>query len=68
MEVKKLCPMLTRTLVIHNSANDARVFRIGINAFKDNDVVFSEFLPCKEEKCMMYDVITKKCMYSEKKQ
>lgn len=66
MKQTKLCPLLTHSIIVHNTSNDARVFPIGINALRDNDVIILDFLPCKQENCMMYDVNNDKCTYCKK--
>ena len=63
MEMIKLCPILKKMTIIHNTIHDARVPHIGINTFRDNDIVIQEFLPCIEEECMMFDITSRKCRY-----
>ena len=38
---------------------------IGVNRVSDNDVTYTNFLPCLEDECMMYDKKTKKCQYTK---
>lgn len=57
----KLCPFLVEQVVIHNTIHDARVPHIGLNAIRDNDVIKTQFSPCKKELCMMYDVKSSQC-------
>ncbi len=63
MGITKLCPLLLKSIVVHCNSKDTRVFRSGINAFRDNELVISEFLPCRENECMMYDELTHTCLY-----
>ena len=42
----KLCPLRTKTISMHNQANDYRVLRVGLNRCCDNDVIVSDFLCC----------------------
>ena len=67
MEPTKLCPILRKTIIVHNTIHDARVPHIGVNAIRNNDVIISEFLPCLQNKCMMFNTITGKCQYSYSK-
>lgn len=63
MEFEKLCPFLTKTVVLHNKASDSRVIQIGINAMRDNELIYSDFMPCIAEECMMFDENTRTCKY-----
>lgn len=65
MKPTKLCPILHKTIIIHNTIHDARVPHIGVNAIRDNDVIISEFLPCVKNRCMMYNDDTEKCLYAK---
>ncbi|MBQ7295145.1 MAG: hypothetical protein IJW86_03005 [Clostridia bacterium] len=64
MKPTKLCPILHKTIIIHNTIHDARVPHIGVNAIRDNDVIVSEFLPCVKNRCMMFNNDTGKCLYN----
>ena len=57
----KFCPFLTKQTVVHNTIQNARVSHMGINRYRDNDVVTTDFRPCMKESCMMYDVKTQSC-------
>ena len=61
----KLCPFLTRTITLHNKMNGYYTIPIGVNRVSDNDVTYTNFLPCLEDECMMYDKKTKKCQYTK---
>lgn len=63
LETNKLCPFLYKKIIIHNSLSDARVLDFGINSLRDNDIIFSDFLPCKLDECMLYDNEKKECKY-----
>lgn len=60
----KLCPLLLKTVTIHNKKSNFHTIPIGINATNDNDISYTEFLPCIEEDCMMFDCDTGECKYS----
>jgi hypothetical protein len=57
----KLCPYLIKQSVVHNTIQNARVSHIGINKYRDNEVIYSTFEPCIKEQCMMYDNKTGQC-------
>lgn len=67
MESPKLCPILRKTVIIHNTIHDARVPLIGVNAIRDNDIIISEFLPCVKKRCMLYNKDTGQCEYNNSK-
>ena len=66
MEKTKYCPLLVKRVVVHNNFKDTRVGRMGINEFRDNEVILPEFLPCLKEDCMAYDSLTGTCLYCRK--
>lgn len=66
MPIYKLCPLLQRTITLHNKTKGYRTVPIGYNNIADNDVTLTEFLPCIENNCMMYDQITRQCLYTKK--
>lgn len=59
----KLCPIRRKTFVIQNRLGNSQTISIGINNCVDNDISYTEFLPCLEEKCMMFNQVTKTCEY-----
>ena len=66
MDSIKLCPLLTRTVTLHNKRIGYYTVPVGVNKIADNDVTFTDFRPCLEDECMMYDKFTKRCMYTKK--
>lgn len=63
MELTKMCPLLIKKTVVHNTIQNSRVSHIGINKYRDNDVIVSRFLPCIGDACMMFDTDTQTCRY-----
>ena len=63
----KLCPFLSKTLTIYNKKSDFHTIHIGINATNDNDISYTEFLPCIEASCMLFDCDTGECKYGSHK-
>lgn len=61
----KLCPLLIQTTTLHNEMQGYYTIPIGVNRIADNDITYTDFLPCIEENCMMYDKKTKKCLYAK---
>lgn len=61
----QLCPFLTRTVTLHNKMNGYHTVPVGVNRIANNDVTYTNFLPCLQDKCMMYDKKTKKCLYAK---
>ena len=65
MQKYKLCPFLTRNITLHNKRIGYYTLPVGVNRIADNDITYTDFLPCLEEKCMMYDKKAKKCLYTK---
>ena len=56
------CPFSFSTQTIYNTIHDARVPPIGMNAIRDNDVVYSKFNKCTGCACMAFDPETVTCL------
>lgn len=58
----KLCPLLKRTVVIHNDLKSDKTAYIGINRFCNNDIIMEEFQICYKKDCMFFSETTGKCL------
>ena len=66
MRNQKLCPFRTETIIYHNDKKSYMVPQYGINKRVDYDVMNVSFQLCMEDDCMLYNPISKTCMYSKK--
>ena len=58
-----LCPIRTKVTTVHNKKNDFHTIPIGINITNDNDISYTELLPCVGVNCAAFDKKTGKCLY-----
>ena len=61
---KSYCPYRTRSVVYHNNSNNMYLPDVGIHRKIDHDIIDTNFKPCIQEKCMLYDRINHICTHS----
>lgn len=55
------CPFKPQSLDVFNTFHSSRTTQIGINKYKENNIITTSFTPCDGTTCMAFDIKTCSC-------